>query len=639
MNRFRFVVFCIAVCFSLFVGTTSFMPETFYSSAVWSCIWFAVLVLLLVTILRSSMWKNPPVFLLHLAFVSIISGGFLTSIYSYSGTIHLSPAQPIYSFVDTQGISRQLPSEITLVAFDTEYYSGMTFPKDFRSKVAVATGDTMRISMNHIGKLDGFRFYQTSFDGVGGSILTVCYDPYGMVAVYFGFLMFALGGGWLLFKRIRFNSRTILLVLSVVGAGLCPQEIYAVPAVSRQTADSLSYRQVLYNGDVIPFSTVAMRLTYKLTGKNNVGDLSPEQFVVSLIRYREEWSKVPFIKVKNSKLLSELNLNIDGDYVAVDNLYSRDGTYLPGLIYKGGQGNLDGDIIKLDEKVALLIDLWNGKLFLPLPSDYPDLRSEISISTEVFYNRLNPTKLFFICSILIGLILLLSLTFHKDITLHLTILIIGMLALLSFLCKIYISGHFPLSSTSEMMEFIAVVILLFAAYISYRRFSILLVGIVMICVSFLFLVAWLGLKDPVMTPVMPVLASPWLSIHVSVIMISYAILGITLPVSVTAIAVKSQRERLTNLSIKLLLPGTYMLGIGIIIGAMWANVSWGRYWAWDPKETWALVTLMFYSIPLHRSFRLRHTPLIYNIYIVVIFASIVMTYYGVNYLPSLHSYK
>ena len=189
------------------------------------------------------------------------------------------------------------------------------------------------------------------------------------------------------------------------------------------------------------------------------------------------------------------------------------------------------------------------------------------------------------------------------------------------------------------MEFIAVVILLFAAHISYRRFSILLVGIVMICVSFLFLVAWLGLKDPVMTPVMPVLASPWLSIHVSVIMISYAILGITLPVSATAIAVKSQRERLTNLSIKLLLPGTYMLGIGIIIGAMWANVSWGRYWAWDPKETWALVTLMFYSIPLHRSFRLRHTPLIYNIYIVVIFASIVMTYYGVNYLPSLHSYK
>ena len=290
MNRFRFVVFCVAVCFSLFVGTTSFMPETFYSSAVWSCIWFAVLVLLLVTILRSSMWKNPPVFLLHLAFVSIISGGFLTSIYSYSGTIHLSTAQPIHSFVDTQGISRQLPSEITLVSFDTEYYSGMTFPKDFRSEVAVATGDTMRISMNHIGKLDGFRFYQTSFDGVGGSILTVCYDPFGMVAVYLGFLMFALGGGWLLFKRIRFNSRTLLLLLSVVGAGLCPQEIYAVPAVSRQTADSLSYRQVLYNGDVIPFNTVATRLTYKLTGKNNVGELSPEQFVISLIRYREEWS-------------------------------------------------------------------------------------------------------------------------------------------------------------------------------------------------------------------------------------------------------------------------------------------------------------------------------------------------------------
>ena len=636
MSHFRIAAFSIAVCFLLFVGITSFFPNI-YSSVVWSCIWALILVILLYAIYRTALWRNPPVFILHLAFMAIISGGFLTSVYSYRGTLHLNPSQPVDSFIDERGTLRQLPSEITLMTFDTEYYSGMNFPKDFKSKVAVTSGDTMYISMNHIGQLEGFRFYQTSFDDNNGSILTVSYDPYGMAVVYLGFFMFAVGGGWLLLRNIRFNFRAMLLFVFATCAGIGSEEISAVPAISKHTADSLSYRQVLCNGEVIPFNTIATRFTYKLTGKSNVGGLSPEQFVASLIKYREDWTKVPFIKVKNSALLHKLN--IDGDYVAIDDLYNKEGTYLPGLIYKGGKGNLDEDIIKLDEKIALLIDLWKGDLFSPLPIDYPLLRSDVSVKTEVLYNRLNVTKIFFICSFLISFVLLLSLIFHKNINLRWAIWIMGGLAIVSFLCKIYISGRFPLSTTYEMMEFIAVCILLISGYISYRNFSSLLIGVVMICVSFMFLVAWLGLKDPIMTPVMPVLASPWLSIHVSLIMMSYAILGITLPISTTAIAIKRQRERLTDLSLKLLLPGTYILGLGVIVGAMWANVSWGRYWAWDPKETWALVTLLLYSLPLHRFFRLRSVPLIYNLYIIVIFGSIIMTYYGVNYLPSLHAYK
>ncbi|MDE7097098.1 MAG: cytochrome c biogenesis protein CcsA, partial [Muribaculaceae bacterium] len=144
---------------------------------------------------------------------------------------------------------------------------------------------------------------------------------------------------------------------------------------------------------------------------------------------------------------------------------------------------------------------------------------------------------------------------------------------------------------------------------------------------------------PVLSPVMPVLASPWLSVHVSLVMLAYSVLGFTLPVSVTALIVSSGRERLTTLSVALLAPGIFLLGLGIITGAMWANVSWGRYWAWDPKETWSLVTLLLYSIPLHRYFGMRRQPIFCCLYLIFAFLSIIMTYFGVNYLPSLHAYN
>ena len=157
--------------------------------------------------------------------------------------------------------------------------------------------------------------------------------------------------------------------------------------------------------------------------------------------------------------------------------------------------------------------------------------------------------------------------------------------------------------------------------------------------SFLLLVALLGMNDPVLSPIMPVLASPWLSVHVSLVMLSYAILGFTLPVAISAIVLPAQRKELVSLALTLLAPGVFLLGMGIITGAMWANVSWGRYWAWDPKETWSLVTLLLYSIPLHKYFKLKRIPLFCCIYLIFAFSSVIMTYFGVNLLPSLHAYN
>ncbi|WP_302314800.1 cytochrome c biogenesis protein, partial [uncultured Muribaculum sp.] len=107
---------------------------------------------------------------------------------------------------------------------------------------------------------------------------------------------------------------------------------------------------------------------------------------------------------------------------------------------------------------------------------------------------------------------------------------------------------------------------------------------------------------------------------------------------IVALAMKRERERLMAMSTVLLYPGVVLLGIGIFAGAVWANVSWGRYWGWDPKETWALITFLVYAVPLHTSIAKLRTPLNFHIYLILAFLTVIMTYFGVNLLPSLHAY-
>lgn len=107
-----------------------------------------------------------------------------------------------------------------------------------------------------------------------------------------------------------------------------------------------------------------------------------------------------------------------------------------------------------------------------------------------------------------------------------------------------------------------------------------------------------------------------------------------------ATIIDEQLSSLCLISKLLLYPAITTLGIGIFIGAIWANVSWGQYWSWDPKEVWALITFMFYAIVIHKkSLPIFNRPLYYHIYTTVAFAMILMTYFGVNYfLGGMHSY-
>ena len=166
------------------------------------------------------------------------------------------------------------------------------------------------------------------------------------------------------------------------------------------------------------------------------------------------------------------------------------------------------------------------------------------------------------------------------------------------------------------------------------------------------MVAHLSFMDPEITNLVPVLKSYWLTLHVSVITGSYgflglgAILGIIIMVLFSLLNSRNHErisktiDELTVINFRTLTLGLYFLTIGTFLGAVWANESWGRYWGWDPKETWSLITVIVYTFVTHS----RMIPGLKDIYTfnllsVFAFSSVLMTYFGVNYyLSGLHSY-
>jgi cytochrome c-type biogenesis protein CcsB len=214
----------------------------------------------------------------------------------------------------------------------------------------------------------------------------------------------------------------------------------------------------------------------------------------------------------------------------------------------------------------------------------------------------------------------------------------------------HISGHSPMSNGYESMLFISWVTLL--AGLIFSRRSLLTLAATSVLGGLTLMVAHLSFMDPEITNLVPVLKSYWLTLHVSVITGSYGFLGLGailgLVVLIMMLFVNStNRERissvideLTVINYRSLTLGLYFLTIGTFLGAVWANESWGRYWGWDPKETWSLITIIVYTLVTHsRMIPGMKETYTFNLLSLFALSSVLMTYFGVNYyLSGLHSY-
>jgi ABC-type transport system involved in cytochrome c biogenesis permease subunit len=143
-----------------------------------------------------------------------------------------------------------------------------------------------------------------------------------------------------------------------------------------------------------------------------------------------------------------------------------------------------------------------------------------------------------------------------------------------------------------------------------------------------------------LNPMTPILRSPMLAVHVSVIMLSYALFVFITATSIIGMLSKRLCVKMYKWNKTLLYPAVFMLAAGIFIGAVWAHISWGRYWGWDAKETWALITMLVYAIPMHgNSFSMFRNPVKFHLYCVCAFFAVAVTFFGVSYfLGGIHSY-
>ena len=278
------------------------------------------------------------------------------------------------------------------------------------------------------------------------------------------------------------------------------------------------------------------------------------------------------------------------------------------------------------------------------------------IDAEIFYNKVGVFRWCFRLYLIVGFLLMLlaasaagsksAVRAGKRPSVWITILSAGVLAVFLFQTfglglRWYISGRGPWASSYETMVYVGWITVLSGLLFARRsRMALALAAMLGGVVLFVSNLGWL---DPQITPLVPVLKSPWLMIHVSVITASYGFFGICAMCGLTslvAILAGRQLPELRKINELALNIGLVLLTAGIFFGAVWANESWGRYWGWDPKETWALITMVVYAIISHSHF----IPRLNNYYAFAAMSlgaisTVLMTFFGVNYyLSGLHSY-
>ena len=276
--------------------------------------------------------------------------------------------------------------------------------------------------------------------------------------------------------------------------------------------------------------------------------------------------------------------------------------------------------------------------------------TKFRIYTETFYNKTNaqrlPVMLYLTLSLVLAIVSTLSLNNGKQKKTRLMSSVLTWVMLihttLLLALRWFVSGHLPMSNGYETMQFMAWATLIVTLVMQKRFLPVKQFGPLLS--SFALLVAMITDGNPQITQLMPVLQSPLLSVHVMVIMFSYALFGLTALIGLQGLIAhhrkqEEKEQQLAALSQFLLYPAVALIAIGIFIGAIWANVSWGRYWSWDSKETWALITMLIYSAPLHADIKWLRKAQHMHIYMLLAFLSVLMTYFGVNYfLSGMHSY-
>ena len=687
------VVMAAATIIEKYHGT-DYTAENIYGAWWFSALW-ALLTAVAVFYFIQRRVRRPSVVALHLSFVVILAGALLTHLTARQGAIHLRTGETTSHYQTPDLQEHALPFTISLQHFEVLFHEGTQAPSDYRSHIVIDGHEQRVVSMNNIASYRGVRLYQSSYDDdLQGSVLAMNSDPWGIPVTYAGYALLFVSLVWILIDPKgtyrQLLRRAAMAVVCCYGMAASATPAGASPRVlPQETADRFARLFVVYNDRVCPMETYALDFTKKLYGKRSYEGYSAAQVLTGFVFFYHDWSKEPVIKIKGSEMKQRLNLP---DYASFNSLFNQQGYLL-------GPHLQDKDVRKTDEKVSLIMELHQGTPLKIFPyqstwysptSSLPDsmdtehrkyirevftllngeiqagnyeranqfldkmlqyqqtfgqrsLPSATRVQAEHIYNKVPFATILFMVCLTIGILAFALELFGQHTRRSLTIRVEkGLLAavFLALTCCLalrwIVTGHVPMANGYETMLFLAWAVMLLA-FAASRRFPVMLTFGFLLS-GFFLLVSHISQMDPQITHLMPVLNSPLLTIHVSIIMMAFALLALTFATSLTALCMRRQADHLQLLSLLLLYPALTCLGFGIFIGAIWANVSWGTYWSWDPKETWALITFMVYAVPAHQK-TLRFSTSAFHLYMSLAFLTILMTYFGVNYLlGGMHSY-
>jgi cytochrome c-type biogenesis protein CcsB len=605
----------------------------------------------------------------------------------------------VIAYQDGSGnlVSRhQLPFDVQLNQFVLDTYPGTMRPSGFMSRVTIidhASGRSFPadIWMNHELHYRGYALFQSSYQQQGGrnaTVLSVSKDP-GQNLVFTGYITLIAGMLIVLGTRLVqarelaaaqarssavLGGKALLALLVLAGAGSA--------ARAASVVDTLRPLPVLHDGRAMPLDTLARESVRKVTGRSAWDGQDPVATFTSWLFKPAEAANASVVKV-DGRLAREAGLPSGTSHASWVALVQNPKvmqllmTARQAAMAERPRTGVLKDAEALEERLVTMRDILQQQAAAPIPVEGQPkaawllptavnaetfaallqgarLRgwpSAAQMDTEILYNRLHPTRVAWI--ILLGSLVASVLAWKKPNKLFdraaLGLLLAGF-AMMTWGIQLrwVAGGRIPAANMYESMLFLAWGVGLFAvvAYAFLRNRLVVLNAASMATLAMM--LTDLLPMDAFIHPIAPVLAgTPWLAIHVPIIMVSYSILALGLVVAhmqigYTIFAPKRVEmiDRMYDLLYWYMLVGSIFLIAGIITGSMWAASSWGRYWGWDPKEVWSLVAFLAYMAILHARVDKVLGKFGVAAISIVAFQTILMTYLGVNFVLSTgkHSY-
>lgn len=607
--------------------------------------------------------------LLHASALFIISGALVTYFFGISGQINLRLGQESASFIDTESKEEaHLPFKVRLDELETINHPGGGYAADYRAKLTFMDKNKIseaEIRLNKIAKYRFYRFYLNKMQEGEGANLIINRDPIGILLVYTGFILFSVCAIVGLFRKkgiMRSNLEKLQKSGLAVIIFLLSLNAQANPAgsqnndttasvnqekternIDKDVAKELSSLTLMYKGRLCPASSVARDFASTIKDRNIRREYSDEQLFWHLIlNFPESSGLAKFFPVKDGGSV----VWVSPAETLPASLDNTDKLFITNIL------PLIKENIGDREKVSGYIRKIKAYQRFVAPDEIlPDSK----VKAEQFYLAfISPKELYiialtlFVLAIAIGIVSRKLSVIRKTGQIYWYILLILGTALLASIClRGYILGRAPLASGYETMTLISLFVCILALALG-RVVSFMSIAGMGIFALTCF-ISTTSKMDPSLNHVQPILSSPLISIHVSAIILSYSLLALSCIIGISAIILyhidknEQRTSNLRNLSLVLLHPAIVFIGIGIILGSVWANISWGNYWSWDPKETWALITMLIYAIPLHyKIIPMLRKPLHWHYYIALAIISVAITYWGVGYWfgsGSMHSYQ